>query len=368
MALIGTSILVVEDDPIFRTLLINFLRQRGAEVFFAANGLQGIQVFTQCSVDIVVADLSMPYLDGLGMLQEIKAIKPETPAVVISGNDNMADVVSSLQLGASDFLVKPVKDLFEVERAIKQGILSQKTTDSSFDYSQLAQEELLDTLAVIDKSPDIAKGIQLQLYPQNYLRINKTVLSYKLSYDVEISDFLFDYLQLDDDNLLIYIVKFSSENNQVPVVSLIIKSAINDYCTRIYNSNKTPIDKLNEIKSYINEMVLNFEMDFAVEILVTIINLREKKLNSLSSSNKINLYITSKNNISIVNKYSELDRISPQKSFSIEKSLVNEDIFWAAEDIYLFSGVDVNNLVNRFNENSKKHSSGSEIIIKLESL
>ncbi|BDM65203.1 response regulator [Shewanella sp. NFH-SH190041] len=368
MALIGTSILVVEDDPIFRALLVNFLRQRGAEVFFAANGLQGIQVFTQCCVDIVVADLSMPYLDGLGMLQEIKVIKPETPAVVISGNDNMADVVSSLQLGASDFLVKPVKDLFEVERAIKQGILSQKTTDSSFDYGQLAKEELLETLAVIDKSPDIAKGIQLQLYPQNNLRINNTVLSYKLSYDFEISDFSFDYLQLDDDNILIYIAKFSPKNNQVPIVSLIIKSAINDYCTRFYGYNKTPIDRLNEIKSYIDEIVLNSEMDFAVEILVTIINLREKKLNSLSSSNKINLYITSKNNISIVNKNSGFDRMLPQKSFSTEKSLVNEDIWVEAKDIYLFSGVDVNNLVNRFDEKSKNHSSSSEIIIKLERL
>lgn len=131
MALNDVSILWVEDDPVFRQIVATFLSGRGAQVVQAGDGEQGLIHFKQQRFDIILADLSMPKLGGLDMLKEMSKLEPLVPSIVISGNNVMADVVEALRIGACDYLVKPVADLFIIEQAIQQGLQRHQLDDIS---------------------------------------------------------------------------------------------------------------------------------------------------------------------------------------------------------------------------------------------
>ncbi|SUJ08189.1 Transcriptional regulatory protein fixJ [Shewanella putrefaciens] len=100
------------------------------------------------------------------MLKEMTKLEPLIPSIVISGNNVMADVVEALRIGASDYLVKPVSDLFIIEQAIRQAlhkILGDEPIQAEIDA--LSRQELSDNLALLEQSVEAAKQVQQQLFP-----------------------------------------------------------------------------------------------------------------------------------------------------------------------------------------------------------
>ena len=105
------TVLVVDDDPLNRTMLAMSLGNAGYSVVQAGNGREGIAVLEAEShgIDVVLTDIEMPELDGYGFLQHrqgndrLKAI----PFIVISGVDEMASIIACIKLGAEDYLPKP---------------------------------------------------------------------------------------------------------------------------------------------------------------------------------------------------------------------------------------------------------------------
>lgn len=158
MALNELVVLLVEDDPVFRRIVASFLDSRGATVLEADDGEQGLDKFKQYTVDIVLADLSMPIMGGLVMLKKMSEINPSVPSIVISGNQVMADVVEALRIGACDYLVKPVADLFLIENAIKQCLDDRHMKDVQLkDMEELSYQELQDNLVLLEQNAEAAK-------------------------------------------------------------------------------------------------------------------------------------------------------------------------------------------------------------------
>ncbi len=102
-------ILVVEDETDIRELLEIVLMSRGYEVATAENGRVGLEVLTRFMPHLVLADLSMPELDGLGFL-EGKSQLPDVaaiPVIVLSARDKNTDVMQAMERGASNYITKP---------------------------------------------------------------------------------------------------------------------------------------------------------------------------------------------------------------------------------------------------------------------
>ena len=102
-------ILVVEDETDIRELLEIVLMSRGYQVATAENGRVGLDILHSFRPDLVLADLSMPELDGLGFLEgksrlsEVAAI----PVIVLSARDKNGDVMQAIERGASNYITKP---------------------------------------------------------------------------------------------------------------------------------------------------------------------------------------------------------------------------------------------------------------------
>jgi sigma-B regulation protein RsbU (phosphoserine phosphatase) len=113
------TVLIIEDDPQYRLTLTAYLEDSGYTVLEAADGLEGLEVFSRVRPDIVLTDLRMPKLDGLGVIAAVKARSPATPVIAITGTRDLLAEEDALGLGAWRCLFKPIEDLSILENAIE---------------------------------------------------------------------------------------------------------------------------------------------------------------------------------------------------------------------------------------------------------
>lgn len=103
------SILVVDDDEDTRKLLTRFLEDSGYKITLANDGIDALIQLSQNNYDLVISDIQMPNLDGFKFI-EIKNQKGIlTPVIFLTSQTSLEDEVKGLELGASDFIKKPVK-------------------------------------------------------------------------------------------------------------------------------------------------------------------------------------------------------------------------------------------------------------------
>ncbi|PWA86718.1 CCT domain-containing protein [Artemisia annua] len=107
------KVLLVEDDDSTRHVVSALLRNCGYEVMAVANGLEAWKVLIDVSkqIDLVLTEVVMPYLSGIGLLTKImnNVTRKNTPVIMMSSDDSMGIVFNCLSKGAVDFLVKPIR-------------------------------------------------------------------------------------------------------------------------------------------------------------------------------------------------------------------------------------------------------------------
>ena len=102
-------VMIVEDDEIYRDLLVLGLNSEGYETIAAENGAAAIDLLGKKVPDVLLVDMLMPVMDGLRFLHWLKDdAKLSIPALVLSCLDGRSFVVDALIAGASDVLIKPV--------------------------------------------------------------------------------------------------------------------------------------------------------------------------------------------------------------------------------------------------------------------
>lgn len=118
------KVLVVDDEEIVRRGYVRTLTRRHCDVAEAGTGPHALDALERDDYDVVLLDLRMPDMDGMTVLKTIKRRWPEREVVVITGHPSLETAREALQLGACDYLAKPVAPA-EVERATR-GALEHK--------------------------------------------------------------------------------------------------------------------------------------------------------------------------------------------------------------------------------------------------
>ncbi len=103
-----TNILAVDDDPGILTAIKSALLAHQFEVVTAADGIEALDRFKISHTDLILLDLMMPRMDGLDVCRQIRATA-STPIIILSIKGSEADIVTALNLGADDYLVKPFR-------------------------------------------------------------------------------------------------------------------------------------------------------------------------------------------------------------------------------------------------------------------
>ncbi|MFB3916967.1 MAG: ATP-binding protein [Terriglobales bacterium] len=114
-------ILVVDDEPNVLLTVEAILQMEGYEVTSAANGAEAIGAIRQRHFDLVLTDLKMPGIDGLGVLAEVSKRSPDTVTVMMTGFGSVGSALEAVQLGAYEYLLKPT-EVADLKAAVRRSL------------------------------------------------------------------------------------------------------------------------------------------------------------------------------------------------------------------------------------------------------
>lgn len=117
-------ILIIDDEATLRQTMARILLRAGFEVTTVASGKETLSIIKEHSFDLVYLDIRMPDMNGLEVLKTIHTQYPEMPVILFTAQPDLHSAVEALRLGATDYLMKPLKPEAVIERS--RGIISEQ--------------------------------------------------------------------------------------------------------------------------------------------------------------------------------------------------------------------------------------------------
>ncbi|MFH1502929.1 MAG: diguanylate cyclase [Candidatus Eisenbacteria bacterium] len=143
-----TRILVVDDEEIMREFLKEVLASEGYAIDLAVSGRDAVEKMNERQYEIIITDIVMPELDGLGVVAAAKELPYDVDVVVMTGYASMETAVESMKLGATDYITKPFNiDQIRiiVSNAVKERALKRQAAEGEF-YKELSRKDGLTDL------------------------------------------------------------------------------------------------------------------------------------------------------------------------------------------------------------------------------
>lgn len=119
---VSTNVLTMEDDPVVRETIAAYLTDIGYTVTQAESGLQGIALVMEKNIDAVLLDWRLPDISGGEVLSKLGSVNPTLPVIVVSGTDELGEVIEALKRGAWDYLRKPLQNMDILVNAIERSL------------------------------------------------------------------------------------------------------------------------------------------------------------------------------------------------------------------------------------------------------
>ena len=170
------KLLLVEDDVMMRVALERSLSRRGFLIQACGDGLAALQKWRSMRFDVVLLDLTLPGMDGLGVLAEARKSGLSTPVLIATARGTVGDRIMGLNLGADDYLPKPF-DLDELEARLRALARRQATQASHLDESDAFNSIELGALRYEKSSGAIYKSeVPLDLTPRERMLLQTLLI------------------------------------------------------------------------------------------------------------------------------------------------------------------------------------------------
>ncbi|CRX38394.1 response regulator [Estrella lausannensis] len=253
-SVIPNKILVVDDEPALEALIRQKFRQQiknnEMEFHFASNGVEALKFIEQDpDIGIILTDINMPEMDGLTFLSKLKEKKRLFRSIVISAYGDMENIRAAMNLGASDFITKPI-DLKDLATTLE------KITDqyNFLKEGAIAQNRIIE----YKKELEIASYIQQTFIPHNFNPYpgNKSVEIFgKMFPAKEVSGDFFDFFPITAERLGFVIADVSGKG--VPAALFMVMSKTLLRSTALTNpSPKSCVQQVSHYLCYNNESMM----------------------------------------------------------------------------------------------------------------
>lgn len=168
-------ILLVEDDSTLSMIVSETLQRDGFEVMTAADGEDGLKMFTRQGADLIVADVMMPRMDGFEMGRRIRQIDRNVPLLFLTAKSEIDDIVEGFELGGNDYLKKPFKMLELIVRIKALLRRDVKEPDNQFELGDYTLDLSTQILAYQDKECIELSLIEAKLLKELIVNVGHTV-------------------------------------------------------------------------------------------------------------------------------------------------------------------------------------------------
>lgn len=145
------KLLIIEDDKRMNEILCDYFEIEGFKVYKAYDGVEGLEIFHEQNIDIVIVDIMMPKLDGWSVCRRIRQ-KSSALIVIISARGEDDDKLMGFEFGADEYVVKPFspKVLVAQVKALLKRVETKESEEKTFVRGQLVLDELRRKVTVND--------------------------------------------------------------------------------------------------------------------------------------------------------------------------------------------------------------------------
>lgn len=199
----GTKVLIVDDEPDVEKMILSKFRKRinskELEFFFACNGTEALSVLQENpTIGVILTDINMPVMDGLTLLGKLLDLGRAYKAVVVSAYEDMGNIRTAMNRGASDFITKPI-DFNDFEQTLNKMIAEYTTLF----YFQDMQKEL-----------SIAKKMQEDMLPSDFNPFPEIPIDIagRMIPAKQVGGDFYEFFRLDENRLCVLIADVSGKS------------------------------------------------------------------------------------------------------------------------------------------------------------
>ena len=261
--LTGKQILIVEDEPVFRSLLDSWLTSLGADTQLAQDGIEALEKLAGLTPDLLICDIEMPRMNGLKLVEHIRNEGNQTPVLVISGTGNMSDIAKALRLGVQDVLLKPVKDFNRLRETVFACLYP-----AMFNSRVEEEDQLFQDWDALVANPSAAAKLLQQLQPPVQQVMSHCRINYRQLVAADEPGLVLDIAPLSDQDLAFYCLDVTRAGDNGVLAALLLRALFNGLLQEQLSRQRQRLPELGNLLKQVNQLLRQANLPGQFPLLV----------------------------------------------------------------------------------------------------
>lgn len=261
--LAGKQILIVEDEPVFRSLLESWLSSLGAVTTLAEDGIDAMEKMVGFQPDLMICDIAMPRMNGLKLVEYLRSQGNQLPILVISATEHMADIAKALRLGVQDVLLKPVKDLNRLREAVFSCLYP-----TMFNSRVEEEERLFEDWDALVSNPTAAAKLLQELQPPVQQTISHCRINYRQLVSADKPGLVLDIAPLSDKDLAFYCLDVTRAGENGVLAALLLRALFNGLLQEQLAHEGQRLPELGSLLKQVNQLLRQANLPGQFPLLV----------------------------------------------------------------------------------------------------
>ena len=261
--LAGKLILIVEDEPVFRSLLDSWLSSLGAVTALAEDGEDAREKMETLTPDLMICDIAMPRMNGLKLVEYLRNNGHQLPILVISATENMADIAKALRLGVQDVLLKPVQDLDKLRETVFACLYP-----NMFNSRVEEEERLFEDWDALVSNPTAAAKLLQELQPPVQQTISHCRVNYRQLVSADKPGLVLDIAPLSDNDLAFYCLDVTRAGDNGVLAALLLRAIFNSLLQEQLAHRGQRLPDLGSLLKQVNQLLRQASLPGQFPLLV----------------------------------------------------------------------------------------------------
>ncbi|WP_052284403.1 two-component system response regulator RssB [Kluyvera genomosp. 1] len=261
--LAGKQILIVEDEPVFRSLMDSWLSSLGASTLLAQDGVDALTQMASQKPDLMICDLAMPRMNGLQLVEHLRNAGDTLPILIISATENMADIAKALRLGVQDVLLKPVKDLNRLRETVLACLYP-----NMFNSRVEEEERLFEDWDALVNNPAAAAKLLQELQPPVQQQISHCRINYRQLMAVDAPGLVLDIAPLSEHDLAFYCLDVTRAGDNGVLAALLLRVLFNGLLQEQLSHQGQRLPELGSLLKQVNQLLRQANLPGQFPLLV----------------------------------------------------------------------------------------------------
>ena len=280
MAVRAARVVIIDDTDVVRQVVARQLEHLGLDVLQAADGTEGLQIIRNGKPDLVLCDLRMPKLDGLGLLRVVREEFPDLAIIMVSGEGLLKDAIGALKLGAWDYITKPV-EFAALEHAVNKALEKAALLDENRRYRahlEVLNRELQASLRLLAEDEAAGRQIQFSLLPREHISFGDFVFTRDVIPSTFLSGDFIDAFWIDRRHFGFYLADVAGHGVSSALVTVLLRTYVQRQAASLIRTGDTLVLSPARLLTGLNEEMANDELEKHLTIFYGVVDLENDTL------------------------------------------------------------------------------------------